>query len=80
MARLIGTEEIEVLKDIESLNMFSSPEAKRAFRLQVCGRVGCEMYSEISEDQFETCFEYARELLRARGRSILRGGNTIFDR
>lgn len=80
MARLIGTEEIEALKDIESLNMFSNPTMKRAFRLQVCGRVGCEMYSEINEDQFETCFEYALELLRTRGRSILRGGNSIFDR
>jgi hypothetical protein len=67
----IGTEELEVLLEIESLCIFLSSKQKNDFRSSVCGKVNCVRYEDITEDDFELAFETAREILRERGRAVL---------
>lgn len=71
--RFIGTEELEVLRDIKCRCFYPSLYERKKFERIVCESVNATSFQTILEDDFEAAFNCAINILRNRGEMILRG-------
>jgi hypothetical protein len=71
-ARKISQDEIEVLRDIETLCIFSSAKERRNFQRKVCALSNCTSYESVTKDYFTEVLNEAETFLRERGENIWR--------
>ena len=70
METKIGLEELEVLRELESIGVFLEQAEREEFVSFVCGpKAGS--YQDITEDDFEAAFYRAKERLQKRGEALL---------